>query len=199
MVKNGTFVMTYIGKHAFFEKTWAYDTSNELSWKNRPCCEDFNTYLWGFWGDRLENVYFLCKLRYVTPEIDCLGKTSTILRVSTDIYGVSKEIDGKMFIFRVHLGMWPLELIVSEKKWHRWVNMNFSTQPRHVTPQIDCLAEMSTVLRISTHIFGVYKEIDGNMFIFRVNLGMWSLRSIVLEKWALFSGYEYTFMGFLRR
>ena len=50
--------------------------------------------------------------------------------------------------------------------------MNFSTQPRHVTPQIDCLAEMSTVLRISTHIFGVSKEIDGNMFIFRVNLGM---------------------------
>ena len=31
---------------------------------------------------------------------------------------------------------------------------------------------MSTVLRVSTHIYGVSKEIDGKMFIFRVNLGM---------------------------
>ena len=28
---------------------------------------------------------------------------------------VSKEIDGKTFIFRVYLGMWPLKLIISEK------------------------------------------------------------------------------------
>ena len=50
--------------------------------------------------------------------------------------------------------------------------MNFSTKPRHVTPQIDRLGEMSTVLRVSTHIFGVSKEIDGKTFIFRVNLDM---------------------------
>ena len=50
--------------------------------------------------------------------------------------------------------------------------MNFSTKPRHVSPQIDQLGEMSTVLRVSKHIFGVSKEIDGKMFIFRVNLGM---------------------------
>ena len=41
----------------------------------------------------------------MTPQNDCLGKTSTVLRVSTDIFGVSKEIDGKMFIFRVNLGI----------------------------------------------------------------------------------------------
>ena len=82
----------------------------------------------------------------MTPQIDCLGKTSTVLRVSTHIYGVSKEIDGKMFIFQ--------------------------TKPRHVTPQIDHLGKTSTVLRVSTHIYGVSKEIDGKMFIFRVNLGM---------------------------
>ena len=35
---------------------------------------------------------------------------------------------------------------------------------------------------VSTHIYGVYKEIDGKMFIFRVNLGMWPLKLIVLEK-----------------
>ena len=41
-----------------------------------------------------------------------------------------------------------------------------------MTPQIDCLGEMSTVLRVSTHIYGDFEEIDGKMFIFRVNLGM---------------------------
>ena len=41
----------------------------------------------------------------MTPQIDCLGKTSPVLRVSIHIYGVSEEIDGKMFIFRVNLGM----------------------------------------------------------------------------------------------
>ena len=37
------------------------------------------------------------------PQIDHLEKTSTVLRVSTHIYGVSKEIDGKTFILRVNL------------------------------------------------------------------------------------------------
>ena len=41
----------------------------------------------------------------MTPQIDCLGKAIPVLRVSTHIYGVSKDIDGKMFIFRVNLGM----------------------------------------------------------------------------------------------
>ena len=50
--------------------------------------------------------------------------------------------------------------------------MNFSTKPSHATPQINCLGETSTVLRVSTHISGVSKEIHGKMFIFRVNLGM---------------------------
>ena len=35
---------------------------------------------------------------HVTPQIDHLRKTSPVLRVSTHIYGVSKEIDGKMFV-----------------------------------------------------------------------------------------------------
>ena len=41
----------------------------------------------------------------MTPQIDRLGKTSLVLRFSTHIYGVPKEIDGKMLIFRVNLGM----------------------------------------------------------------------------------------------
>ena len=41
----------------------------------------------------------------MTPQIDHLRKMSTVLRVSTHIYGVTKEIDGKTFIFQVKLGM----------------------------------------------------------------------------------------------
>ena len=48
----------------------------------------------------------------------------------------------------------------------------FRLKPRHVTPQIDRLREMSPVLRVSTHIYGVSKNIDGKTFIFRGNLGM---------------------------
>ena len=36
-------------------------------------------------------------------------------------YGsISKEIDGKIFIFRVNLGMWPLKTIFSEKQARFW-------------------------------------------------------------------------------
>ena len=52
----------------------------------------------------MENIHFLCKPRHVTPQIDRLRKTSTVLRVSTHIYGSSQKIDGKVFIFRVNLG-----------------------------------------------------------------------------------------------
>ena len=41
----------------------------------------------------------------MTPQIDCLGKTIPVLRVSIHTYGVSEEIDGKTFILRVNLGM----------------------------------------------------------------------------------------------
>ena len=51
-------------------------------------------------------------------------------------------------------------------------NIHFESTPRHVTPQIDCLRKTSPVLRLSTHIYGVSKEIDGKTFIFKVNLGM---------------------------
>ena len=35
-------------------------------------------------------------------------------------------------------------------------NVHFSTKPRHVTPQIDHLGKMSTVLSVSTHIYGSF-------------------------------------------
>ena len=53
-------------------------------------------------------MHFESNPRHVTPQIDRLGKTSTVLGMekhSTHIYGVSQEIDGKTFIFRVNLGM----------------------------------------------------------------------------------------------
>ena len=82
----------------------------------------------------------------MTPQIDHLGKTIPVLRVSTHICGCFSG--------------------------DRWENVHFQTKPRHVTPQIDHLGKMSTVLRVSTHICGVSQEIDGKMLIFRENLGM---------------------------
>ena len=41
----------------------------------------------------------------MTPQIDRLGKMSIVLRVSTHIYGVSKDIGGKTFIFQLNLEM----------------------------------------------------------------------------------------------
>ena len=46
----------------------------------------------------MENSHLYSKPRHVTPQIDCLRKLSPVLRVPTHIYGVSKKIDGKMFI-----------------------------------------------------------------------------------------------------
>ena len=141
----------------------------------------------------------------MTPQIDCLGKMSPVLRVSTHIYGVSKEIHGKMFIFGINLGVWtsnqsswknePCSEGFNTHLWgfqgDRWENVHFSSEPRHVTPQIDCCGKMSPVLRVSTHIYGVSKEIYGKMFIFRVNLGMWPLKLITLEEWTLFWGFHF--------
>ena len=76
-----------------------------MSWKNEHCSEGFNTYLWGFSGNRWEHMHFESTPRHVTPQIDCLGKMNTVLGVSTHTYGVCKDIDGKTFIFRVHLGV----------------------------------------------------------------------------------------------
>ena len=49
---------------------------------------------------------------------------------------------------------------------------SFSSKPRHVTPQINCLSKMSPVLRVSTHIYVISNEIYDKTLFFRVNLGM---------------------------
>ena len=41
----------------------------------------------------------------MTPQINHLGKMNTVVRVSTHIYGLSKDIGGETFIFSVNLGM----------------------------------------------------------------------------------------------
>ena len=147
----------------------------------------------------------MCPLKLIV-----LGKMSTVLRVSTHIYGVSKEKDGKTFIFWVNLGMWPLKSIISGK---RSTVLRVSTHIfMAVSKEIDgktfifrvnlgmwplksiVLGKRSTVRRVLTHIYGVSNEMDGKTFIFRVNLGMWPLKSIVSEKWALFWGFQYIFM-----
>ena len=55
-----------------------------------------------------------------------------------------------------------------------------------MTPQIDHLRKKEPCSEGSTHIYGVSKDIGGKTWIFQPNLGMWPLKSIVLEKWALF-------------
>ena len=182
--------------------------------KMRTVLTVFNTHLWGFWGDRWENVHFESKPRHVRPQIDHLGKTSTVLRVSTHIYGVSKEIDGKTFIVRVTLGMWPLKSIVLEKwalSWgfqHTFFGVSKEKDGKMFIFRVNLgiwhlksivLEKTSTVLRVSTHIYGVFEKIHGKTSIFQVNLGMWLLKLIISEKWALFWGFQHTFMGFLRR
>ena len=91
-----------------------------------------------------------------------------------------------MFIFQVNLGMRPLKSIISKNKpssdvfnthfWgfsgDRWEIIHFSSKPRHVTPQINHFGKMSPVLKVSTHMYGVSKKIDGKTFICQVNLGI---------------------------
>ena len=149
----------------------------------------------------------------MTPQINCLRKTSPVLRVSTHIYGVSQEIDGKNVHCESkprhvtpqidHLRKWSLVLRVSHFHIYgvsrKIDGKMFKSKPGHVTLLIDHLRKSSPVLRVLTHIYEIYKKIDGKTFIFRVNLGMWPLKLIVSENWALFWGFQHTFMQFPRR
>ena len=58
------------------------------------------------------------------------------------------------------------------------------------------LDKMSPVLRVSTHIYVVSKDIDGKMFIFRVNLGMWLLKSNTLKNEPCSEGFNTHLWGF---
>ena len=84
---------------------------------------------------------FESKPRHVTPLINYFRKTSPVLRVSTHICGVAKEID------RQHV--------------------HFSSKPRHVTPEINRLRKMEPCAEgFNTHLWHVSREINGKMFIF---------------------------------
>ena len=124
-------------------------------------------------------------------------KMIPFLRVSTHIYGVFKNMGGKTFIFQIKLGMWHLKSIILEK-WSlsegfnthlwgfwgdRWGNVHFESKPRHVTPQIEHLGKMHPVLRVSTHIYGVSKDIGGKTFIFWLNLVYLLVFHFLYKKW----------------
>ena len=74
--------------------------------------------------------------------------------------------------------------------------MHFMRKPRHVTPQIDRLGKMSTVLRVSIHINGVSKEIYGKMFIFRVSLGMYTSNQSYQKNSPCYECFNTYFWGF---
>ena len=119
------------GKMFIFQVNQGMWPSNRMSWKIKPWFEGFKIHIWGFQGDRWETIHFESKHRHVTPQINHLGKLSAVLSISTHIYGVSMEIDEKMFILRVHLGMWPFKLIFLEK-WDLfwWFQHTFMGFPR---------------------------------------------------------------------
>ena len=151
---------------------------------------------------------------HMTRQIDHLGKKkSAVLRVSTDIFGVSKDIDGKMLIFRVNLGMWNLQSIIL-KKWALFCRVS-----AHIYEVFQEIDGIMFILRVNltmwpsnqsswknehcfegfnTHLWG-FDKIDRKTSIFQVNLGMWTLQLIVSEKWALFWGFQHPFMRFLRK
>ena len=52
-----------------------------------PYSNGFNTDLWGFQGERWENIHFESKPRHVIPQINCLRKMRPVLRVSTHLWG----------------------------------------------------------------------------------------------------------------
>ena len=151
----------------------------------------------------------------MTPQIDLSWKSEALLwGFQHTSLSFLTEIDGKMFIFRVNLRIWHLKLIVLEKSEHcskgfnthlwvfwegRWETMFiFQSKPRHVTPQIDLSWKKEDCSKgFNTHLWGFLRKIDGKTFIFQVNLSMWPLKLIVLEKRALFWGFQHTFI--LRR
>ena len=117
---------------------------------------------------------FQSKPRHVTPQINCLGKTSHCYE------GFSTHL-----LSNCH---WKNDLCSEVFNTHLWF------QPRHVTLQINSLGKTSHVMRVSTHIYGVSQDIDGKMFIFRVNLGMWPHKLIVLENQTMLWGFQHTFI-----
>ena len=156
-------------QNVHFESKPRHVTLKLIVLENQALFWGFQHTFMGFQGDRSENVYFEGKPRHVTPQINLLGKMSPVLRVSTHIYGDSKEIDGKTIILRANLGMWwpqidwawPCSEHSNTHLWDfqgdRWENVHFHGKPRHVTPQIDLAGKMSPVLRVSTHIYGDFQ------------------------------------------
>ena len=132
------------------------DTSNQLSWKNYPSSEGFNTHLCSFQEDRRQNNHFLSKPRQFDPQTNHLRKMSPVLRVSTHIYGVSKKIDGKTFIFM--------------------------SKPWHVTPQIDLSWKNEPCSEgFNTHLWGFQEDRWENIHL-QSEPRYVALKSIVLEK-----------------
>ena len=66
----------------------------------------------------------------MTPQIDRLGKMSTVLKVSTHIYGDFQEIDGKTFIGLLFLFIETKELCEARAKLE--MSSNFQIYPGEV-------------------------------------------------------------------
>ena len=177
-----------------------------------------HTCTWGFQEDRWENVHFQVNLGNLSSKprhVDLNSiflENEPVLSVSTHIYGVSKEKDGKPFIFRVNLGMLtpqinllgktsPVLRVSTPHLWgfqgYRWVNVHFYSKTRNVTPQFNWLWKRA-LFWVFQHTCMVSKEIDGKMFIFQVNLGMWPSNRSSGKIQPCSEGFTHTY-GFPRR
>ena len=74
--------------------------------------------------------------------------------------------------------------------WHQictksllWRQMLRKSLLKNAFDQINHLGKMSPVLSVSIHIYGDSEEIHGKTYILRVNLWMYTLKFISLEKW----------------
>ena len=69
--------------------------SNQSSWKNEPCSVSFNNHVCNFQEGTWENINFSSYPRHVTPQIDCLGKMSPVLRFQHTYMGIPRRWKGK--------------------------------------------------------------------------------------------------------
>ena len=88
----------------------------------------------------------------MTPQIDRLGKTSPVLRVSTHIYPVSKEIDVKTFIGLSFLFIEMTELCEARAKLE--MSSNFQIYPGKTDdepPPFETARALSELFTVQCH------------------------------------------------
>ena len=152
-----------------------------ILWKMSHCSEDFNTQLCKF-AKEIDRITFILRVNIgMWPlKLIILEKQGLFWGFQHTFMQLPRKIDGKTFILRSkarhvtpqidHLGKMATLFWGFQHSFMGFYQGDRSGKTiilacnkcRHVTPQIWMhLAKTCPVLRVSTHIFGVSKEIDG--------------------------------------